>query len=190
MLSPTSNDRLASIDALRGLTMVAMLFSNLLNDRMFYVADLPSWMRHAAVPDTMTAPDVIFPLFTFLLGLSIPLAVEKRRARGESWTWITLHVLWRTASLMIIGIFIGNAWCHGGQARPLGMSIDLWEALMAVGCILAWTWLPRCTGRSKGVEVLVRLCGAALLIYLAAIYREGDDMHFMRIRWWILGMLA
>ena len=184
------NDRLASIDALRGLTMVAMLFSNFLNDRTFHVADLPSWMRHATVPDTMTPPDVIWPLFTFLLGLSIPLAVEKRRARGQPWTWITLHALWRTASLMIIGIFTGTAWCHGGQARPLGMAVDLWNVLMAVGCILAWAWLPRLSGRWKGVEVLVRLCGAGLLVYLAAIYREGDDMHFMRLRWWILGTLA
>ena len=56
-------------------------------------------MRHARKPDTMTYPDVIWPAFTFMLGLSVPLAVEKRLAgfllrpvygcwkRGATPTW-------------------------------------------------------------------------------------------------------
>jgi len=187
---PTPGGRWTSVDALRGLTMVAMLMANFVNDRALRVADLPSWVRHAGAPDTMTPPDVIWPLFTFLLGLSIPLAVEHRRSVGESWGCIALHVLWRTASLMIIGVLTGTAWCHGGQARPLAMSVDVWNALMVVGCILAWARLPRATGRWKRIEVLVRLGGAGLLVCLAAIYREGPELHWIRLRWWILGTLA
>ena len=30
----------------------------------------------------------------------------------------------------------------------------------------------------------LRAAGLALLIYLAAIYREGDDSRLLQIRWW------
>ena len=52
--------------------------------------------------------DLIFPLFLFLAGVSIPIALEKRMARGEARFVLVRHVLWRTVKLFFFGLLVNG----------------------------------------------------------------------------------
>ncbi len=69
-------DRVVSIDILRGLTILVMIFVN----DIAGVIGLPSWLKHIQPPDAdgMTFVDVVFPAFLFIVGMSIPQSLGKR----------------------------------------------------------------------------------------------------------------
>ena len=67
--------RNGAIDMLRGLTMFLMIFVN----DFWTVGGVPHWLEHAAThEDAMGLSDIVFPLFLFVVGLSIPYAIEHR----------------------------------------------------------------------------------------------------------------
>jgi heparan-alpha-glucosaminide N-acetyltransferase len=73
--------RVTSIDIFRGLTMALMIFVNELSS----IKGLPWWNYH--MPENangMTYVDMVFPAFLFILGMSVPLAVEQRLKKGAS----------------------------------------------------------------------------------------------------------
>ena len=67
--------RILSIDALRGIVMFTMIF---VNDLAGVSPTLiPWWMRHfKADGNGMTIVDLVFPAFLFLVGMSIPSALD------------------------------------------------------------------------------------------------------------------
>src|SRR5881392_3764303 len=69
--------RLASVDALRGLTVAAMLLVNDAGDWGHVYAPL----EHAAWADA-PPPDPTFPFFLFVVGVSITLALAPRMQAG------------------------------------------------------------------------------------------------------------
>jgi len=74
-------ERIASVDALRGLVILLMIFVN----DVAGVKTTPSWLKHvSAQADGMTLPDMVFPAFLFIMGMSVPLALGRRIARGLS----------------------------------------------------------------------------------------------------------
>jgi predicted acyltransferase len=70
--------RLESVDVLRGLTVGGMILVNQAGDFRFVYHHLD----HAPW-DGLTAADLIFPSFVFVMGVSIALALGGPRARGE-----------------------------------------------------------------------------------------------------------
>jgi len=50
--------------------------------------------------------DLIWPLFMFIVGVSIPLSVEKRKAEGTTNRSLYLHALRRAAILFILGMVL------------------------------------------------------------------------------------
>src|SRR5579871_4525388 len=98
--------RLLSLDALRGLTILVMIFVN----DVAGVAGTPAWMKHIQPPnaDGMMFVDVVFPAFLFIVGTSIPFAIGGRLGRGEPMGRVWLHILGRTLSLLILGVFMVN----------------------------------------------------------------------------------
>eukprot|EP01039_Chlorochromonas_danica_P022145 gene22145-27503_t len=69
MLQPK---RLVSIDVFRAVNMFFMIFVNDLSG----VKQVPEWIDHVkANTDGMHFADTIFPLFLFIAGLSVPLAI-------------------------------------------------------------------------------------------------------------------
>ena len=79
---PTNSvDRVASVDALRGLVIFLMIFVN----DVAGVKAAPAWLKHVdAHADGMTLPDMVFPAFLFIVGMSIPLAIGRALARDFS----------------------------------------------------------------------------------------------------------
>ena len=76
--------RVISIDIMRGLTLLLMLFVNDLNMRV-----APAWLGHMPVDhDGMGLADWVFPGFLFIVGMAIPFAISGRMKKGE------LTILW------------------------------------------------------------------------------------------------
>ena len=125
--------RIASVDALRGLTILLMIFVNDLGH------GAPSWMHHIQPPnaDGMTLADVVFPAFLFIVGVSIPLAFERARAAGISQARQLGHVLIRTASLLFMGVIVLNSEEHPATMGPV------WSVLAFTALVFAWCTLPR-----------------------------------------------
>ena len=140
--------RLRSIDALRGLDMslilggrevilgLAGLFASepamAALDRQFHH---PEW-------NGFTLYDLIFPLFLFLAGASMPLSMEKRLAAGASKATLTRHALRRGAVLVLLGaIYNGLLALDFANVRYASVLGRIGLAWMVAA--LLWIHLPR-----------------------------------------------
>jgi heparan-alpha-glucosaminide N-acetyltransferase len=176
--------RVDSLDILRGLTVLVMLFVNDLAG----VAGVPAWMKHIqpSTADGMTFVDVVFPAFLFIVGLSLPLAIERRFSRGESISSVAGHIGIRVASLLVIGVFMVNSdnASHQGWLHPA-----VWVLLFYGAVCLVWMNLPGV--RRSG---WFRIAGLALLVVLAFAFRgPGSQTALLELRpsWWgILGLIG
>jgi heparan-alpha-glucosaminide N-acetyltransferase len=176
------------IDIFRGLTILTMIFVN----DVAGVRNIPDWMKHfPPAGDGMTFVDLVFPAFLFIVGMSIPFAIEKRRRLAESTASVWKHILIRTAGLLTLGVFMVNI--HGFNEASAGMSRNVWELLMFVSAVLVWNAYPLEHGARHTVYRVLRWIGAASLIGLAVIYRSGSpaDIQWMHTSWWgILGLIG
>lgn len=99
--NPSSGQRLLSLDVLRGLTVALMILVNNAGDGAVSYAQL----RHS-VWNGCTLTDIVFPLFLFMIGASIALALRSRLARGTARSAILLQVLKRSVLIAAIGLLI------------------------------------------------------------------------------------
>lgn len=181
--------RVASIDILRGLTIFVMVFVN----DVAGVGGIPAWMKHVPAGENgMTFVDVVFPAFLFIVGMAIPLSLNKRLEKGESNWQVWQHILIRSAALIVLGVLMVNGESINPEAT--GMSKGLWNTLMFLSVMLAWNRYPEAEGRKKNLFITLRWVGIIGLVVLAAIYRRGDTttgITWMRPEWWgILGLIG
>ncbi len=178
--------RIASIDIFRALTMLLMIWVN----DFWSLKEVPKWLSHAtATEDYMGFSDVIFPLFLFIVGLSIPFAIKNRLDKGDSRNKIAKHILIRSLSLLLIGLFMVNWETSFSYITPGGN--QLWGFLMAIAVSLIWmNWKKNPI--PKKWHMPLQIVGWMILLYLAIIYRGGPAGEFgMRIQWWgILGLIG
>jgi heparan-alpha-glucosaminide N-acetyltransferase len=178
-----SNQRILSIDAFRGITILVMVFVN----ELAGMRNIPAWMKHMpADADAMSFVDVVFPAFLFIVGMSIPFAINTRLKKGDSFSQLQQHILFRTLGLLVLGFFLVNA--EGGYNESLiHMSINLWALLVFVAAILIWKVYYT---KNKVLIYTLRAIGFIGLILLAVIYRKDDGTHITP-RWWgILGLIG
>ncbi len=117
MLQPK---RLLSIDVFRAINMFFMIFVNDLSG----VRNVPEWIDHVkGYEDGMHFADTIFPLFLFIAGLSIPLAVGRRINKGDSFGTIAVYILLRSFALIVMGFFHVNMeeYNSASAVLPLGV---------------------------------------------------------------------
>ena len=91
--------RINSIDAVRGLTVAAML---LVNDAGDWSHVFP-WLEHAEWHGC-TPPDFIFPIFMLIVGISINLALSPRLDAGAAAAPLTRSVLLRAVRIVLLGL--------------------------------------------------------------------------------------
>lgn len=179
------NQRIHSVDVLRGLTILLMIFVN----EVAGVRNIPQWMQHMPRGvDGMTMVDWVFPGFLFIVGMSIPLALNHRIRKGDDFLQLQKHILVRTIGLLVLGVFMVNA--EGGyNEEAMGMRISLWSLLFYPCVILVWNIY---TFENKMWAYLLRGIGIVGLIALAFIYRGGEDgSEYIQPRWWgILGLIG
>ncbi|HYF68694.1 MAG TPA: DUF5009 domain-containing protein [Ohtaekwangia sp.] len=182
----TTLGRVESIDILRALTMVLMIFVN----DLWSLNNIPAWLGHVEYGvDGIGLADVIFPAFLFIVGLSLPLSIDNRRAKGETDWQLIQHVLLRSLALLIMGVFLVNG--ETINAAATGMSRVVWYTICCACFILIWNAFPR-----KISKYVVRgIQGSALLVLLilAIVYRGGTDNEISTFepQWWgILGLIG
>ncbi len=177
--------RIASVDIMRGLTLLLMLFVNDLNMKV-----APAWLGHMPADfDGMGLADWVFPGFLFIVGMAIPFALSSRIAQGEKTIQVSFHILIRTISLLIIGILMLNT----GRLNPelSGIGRNLWALLMYVSVFMVWNDYPE--GKLRYLFTGMRVAGLAILVFLVVIFRSGEpDNHgWLVTEWWgILGLIG
>lgn len=180
------SNRIHSIDIMRGLTLVLMLFVNDL-----YMPGVPAWLGHMkANYDGMGLADWVFPGFLFMVGMAIPFAIGGRISKGESNLLISRHIALRTISLLIIGVLMLNS----GRVNPelTGISKNLWALLMFTGVFLVWNKYPESDNNFFTVAGL-KLLGMALLTFLVLKFDSGKEANngSLITSWWgILGLIG
>jgi predicted acyltransferase len=94
--------RLLSLDVVRGITIAFMIMVN--NN-----GGPGSWhlMNHAAW-NGLTATDLVFPTFVFVVGISVVFAIESRLARGATRAQLVRHAVQRAVILCLLGIVVNS----------------------------------------------------------------------------------
>jgi heparan-alpha-glucosaminide N-acetyltransferase len=182
----TNYNRILSIDIMRGLTLVLMLFVNDL-----YMPGVPAWLGHrAATFDGMGLADWVFPGFLFMVGMAIPYSIGKRISEGQTTFSIARHIVVRTVSLLIIGVLMLNS----GRVNPefTGMGKNLWAILMYTGVFLIWNNYKE-NDKNFFTIAGLRFGGIALLVFLVFKFRSGEfeNNGSLITSWWgILGLIG
>lgn len=135
-------ERLASLDAFRGLTIAAMI---LVNNPGTWRQTHP-WLQHAEWHGWAFA-DLIFPAFLFIAGAAIPLSLEPALARGVSGRRLFIKVLRRTAILFAMGLFLN------------GFPLFDWTEIRIPGVLQR---IALCYGAAAGASLALRVRGQAL----------------------------
>lgn len=182
-----SSIRLKSIDILRALTMLLMIFVN----DLWTLSNIPEWLGHkAASVDGMGLADVVFPAFLLIVGLSIPHAIRARLKKGDSKLLIFRHIIERSLALLIMGVFMVNL--ENADSEKMMIGKYLWQILMTLAFFLIWNIYPKKV--LGGIPPLVmKTLGWAILLFLAIIYTSHGpaDDHWMKFHWWgILGLIG
>jgi len=179
-----TKNRILTIDVMRGITLFLMLFVNDL-----YAPGVPEWLTHRAADfDGMGLADWVFPGFLFMVGLAVPYAIQNRIRKGNSSFKISIHILIRTLSLLLIGVLMVNV----SRINPelTGMNKNLWAILVYIAIFLIWNNYKKL--KTQTVYIL-KGTGIAALITLMIIFKAGtiEEISWLKTSWWgILGLIG
>jgi predicted acyltransferase len=115
-----SNQRLYSLDALRGFDMFWIIGAEEIFHKMAEITDSPFWnslsvqFNHPAWHG-FAFYDLIFPLFLFLAGVATPFSVGKQLDKGVSRKSLLIRIIKRGLILVLLGVIYNN----GLEIRPL-----------------------------------------------------------------------
>lgn len=185
-ITTTKPTRIASIDVFRALTMFLMIFVN----DLWSIAKIPHWLEHAAYDEDMLGlSDVVFPSFLFIMGMSVPMAIEGRIKKGESKLTILKHILIRSVALLVMGLFTVNT--EYGVAESVGLSKPIFVIIMLIGFFLIWNVYPKTEDKNrKNLYLALKVVGWGVLIVLALLFRNANGEIFQSHWWGILGLIG
>ena len=128
----TPQKRLGSLDVLRGLTIAFMIMVN--------NAGSGAWAQmHHAAWNGLTATDLVFPTFLFVVGVSIVFSTEARLRRGDSRTKLAWHAVRRAAILFALGVFTnGFPHFHLEHLRIYGVLQRIAVCYLVVALLYLW----------------------------------------------------
>jgi predicted acyltransferase len=94
--------RLTSVDLLRGLTIGFMILANNNGgEQAFWIFKHADW-------NGFTPTDLVFPLFLFVVGISIAISTPARLRGGTSRESLMMHALRRSAILFLLGVVVNS----------------------------------------------------------------------------------
>lgn len=93
--------RLASVDALRGCTVAAMLLVNDPGDWGHVY-----WPLEHSVWNGCTPTDLVFPFFLFVVGVSVALSILPRLEQGAPPDALIRSAMWRALRILLLGVAI------------------------------------------------------------------------------------
>lgn len=165
----TKPQRFASVDALRGLTVAAMLLVNNPGDWGHVYAPLLHSEWNGCTPT-----DLVFPFFLFIVGVSIALGIVPRVEAGADPRPLRRAVWVRGAKIIAIGVLLHLlAWWLMDKPtfRPLGVLPRIGACFIAAG-LVAMATKPR---------VQWTLIAAVLLGYWALMAAGGSYDPFVNL---------
>jgi predicted acyltransferase len=178
------SQRNVAVDILRALTVLLMIFVN----DSWSITGVPHWMGHAQPnEDFLGLADIVYPIFLFVVGMSIPFAIENRFRKGLSVTGTVGHILARTFALLIMGAFTEQT--LAGLTPDVWMNMHVFKVFMVAGFFLVWNAYPKTDKPIRYLYIVLQIIGFLLLIYLAFVFRDRDG-GFFRGRWGILGSIG
>ena len=158
----SSSARLASVDALRGITVAAMLLVNDPGDwgHVYWPLDHAEW-------NGCTPTDLIFPFFLFIVGVSIALAFGPRLERADARATLLRAAMGRALRILVLGVAINllAAWLLPGREMRWPGVLQRIGVCFAVTAGLA-IYTPRRAWWSSLVALLV---GYAVLLHLGGL---------------------
>jgi predicted acyltransferase len=171
---PVATGRLQSVDVLRGVTIVAMILVN--NPGSWSTVYWP--LLHAEWFGC-TPTDLIFPIFLFVVGVSIALALGRRVAAGGPRGALVGKIVRRSAILFALGLFLSG--------YPFGLfGTRTWERLLetwripgvlpriAVCYLVAALLFVFCRRRTLRIWTLVCLFSYWLLMTMVPVPGSGE----------------
>lgn len=161
--------RYASVDALRGLTVAAMLLVNDPGDWSHVYAPLLHADWHGFTPT-----DLVFPMFLFIVGVSIALAMMPRLESGAPAPALLRPALWRALRILGLGLLLHAIamWATGHEHLRLpGVLQRIGLCFAAAACIALY--LP---ARAQWA-----LFAALLLGYFGLLAAGGSYEPFVNI---------
>jgi predicted acyltransferase len=102
---PLKADRLVSLDAFRGLTVLLMLIVN----NVALDSDVPDALTHSAWNQGLRLADYVFPWFLLCAGLAIPYSFASFAKTGLPNWRMDLRILTRSTVLFILGVLVNCA---------------------------------------------------------------------------------
>jgi heparan-alpha-glucosaminide N-acetyltransferase len=177
--------RLQSIDVFRAVTMFFMIFVNDVDG----VTNIPGWIKHVdRFTDGLGFADTIFPAFLFIVGLSIPFALNKRMQSNESSASIAWHIITRSFALLVMGFFHVNLENYSDVAI---LPEPLFEIFITLAFFLIWLDYKPSLNKSK--QNILQATGVIILIIMAVLYKgeKHGETIWLRPQWWgILGLIG
>lgn len=104
--------RNVAVDAYRGLVMVLMMGEVMRFADVARSFPQSTFWRILAYNQThvewagMSLHDTIQPGFTFLAGVALPYSIRSRQRKGENFSRMLFHTMWRSLLLIALGIFL------------------------------------------------------------------------------------
>lgn len=149
--------RFASVDALRGCTVAAMLLVNDPGDwgHVFWPLEHADW--HGCTPT-----DLVFPFFLFVVGVSVALAIAPRMEQGADRSALMRAALVRGARIVGLGLLINVvAWLvlPDAHLRIPGVLQRIGVCFAAVAAFQLYT-----SGRVQWGAIVILLAGYAALL--------------------------
>lgn len=179
MTSPASaGSRFAGVDAFRGLVMLVLVSNQLQGFSFLEISQrhpqsalwafLARQFTHTAWGGA-TVWDFIMPSFVFLIGVSMRLSYESRRARGEGAAAIALHVALRCVAMFLLGMLL---------VVQINTPLSLWwPVLMLLPGVHIDRQLPS-WAESASAQVRQRLATWFLTVVLcASAWRLAGQIH-------------
>lgn len=167
-LSQTNKQHVLSVDLFRGLVILVMIFVN----DIASVTGLPWWTYHyPADQNGMTYVDVVLPAFLFIVGIVIPLAIQRRLNQQCSKKQISLHIVTRSLTLVVFGLLIMN----GRELDPdlSGTHYSVWNVFMFIGAILYLNhWDFR---HNRGLKLAAKWGGLSIIIAMLFLYKRNAN---------------
>ena len=177
--------RNTGIDLFRALTMFVMIFVN----DFWKIHDVPHWLEHATRgEDFLGLADVVYPCFLFVVGMSIPFAIERRYNKGMSGESTIGHIFSRSLALLVMGVFITNS--EARLSPDVSYRIGVYWFLMVAAFICVWNQYPATDnpGR-KRLYTILKGTGVIILLFLAITFRDPKGGVF-GANWGILGSIG
>ncbi len=171
--NPRSGERLLSVDAFRGMTMVAMILVNNPGDpRTTY------WPLEHAEWHGWTPTDLVFPFFLFIVGVAIVLALKRRVDGGAARGPLVAKVVKRSLVLFGLGLFL-NGYPFGlFGSRSFDQLLETWRIpgvlqRIAICYLLVSLLVLFCRPRTLKVLTVIALVGYWALMVLVPVPGQG-----------------